>query len=223
MTARRKLQAGIGAGAEPHGGLPPGMREDASAYAYRPTTQAAEGIARLRWTMEEFERLGELGFFGAQDRIELIDGELVPMSPKGSRHEVVRGAVLNRLRRNLPNEVDLHVEPGWRAAGSYCEPDFLVGPAGCNPTSVPPREVVLLIEVADSSLKMDTTTKAGLYARIGVRDYWVVNARTLATNVYRGPTAKGYASKANFRATKPLTSLVMPSLTLRMADLTVDR
>jgi Uma2 family endonuclease len=188
----------------------------------RPTTQAAEGLPRLRWTLAEFERLGELGIFTEEDRIELIEGELVPMSPKGNRHEVVRGAILNWLRRNLPNEFDLHVEPGWRAAGSYCEPDFLVGPVGCNPTSVSPRDVALLIEVADSSLKMDTTAKASLYAHAGVRDYWVVNTRTLATKVYRDPSARGYGSIANVRATKALRSLAMPSLTLKLADLGIE-
>src|SRR3990172_6493372 len=107
------------------------------------------------------------------------------MSPKGNRHEIVRGALHNWLRRNLPDEFDYHAEPGWRAAGNYCEPDFLIGPTGCNPTSVLPRDVVLLIEVAHWSLKTDTTAKASLYASAGVRDYWVINARTLATKVCR--------------------------------------
>ena len=89
-------------------------------------------------------------------------------------------------------------------------------------TSVPPREVALLIEVADSSLKMDTTTKAALYARAGVRDYWVVNARTLLTKVYRGPSARGYGSTVNVRASKALTSLVIPTLSTKLADLAIE-
>jgi Uma2 family endonuclease len=197
------------------------MSEASCEFKTRPTTQAADGIPRLRWTLAEFERLAETGIFTEEDRIELIEGELVPMSPKGNRHEVVRHAILNWLRRNLPDEFDLCVEPGWRADGSYCEPDFLVGPSGCNPTSVPPRNVALLIEVADSSLKMDTTTKAGLYARAGVRDYWVVNAPTLSTRVYRGPSTKGYGSRVNVRAGKAVTALVIPSLPLRLADLAI--
>jgi Uma2 family endonuclease len=206
----------------PDGRQPMGLNEDASEYRVRPTTQAAEGVPRFRWTLAEFERLAELGILTEEDRIELIEGELVPMSPKGSRHEVVRTAILNWLRRNLPNESDLCVEPGWRVAGSYCEPDFLVGPAGSNPTSVPPREVALLIEVADTSLKKDTVTKSGLYARAGVRDYWVVNARTLTTKVYREPSARGYGSRVNVRPSRALTSLVIPSLALRLASLAIE-
>jgi Uma2 family endonuclease len=188
----------------------------------RPTTQAAEGVPRLRWTLAEFERLGELGIFKEDDRIELIGGELVPMSPKGNRHELVRSAILNWLRRNLPDELDLHVEPGWRAAGNYCEPDFLIGPICSSPTSVRANEVALLIEVAHWSLKFDTTVKASLYAAAGVRDYWVVNARTLATKVHRAPSMKGYGSVVDVRASKALTPLVVPSLALRLADLAIE-
>ena len=188
----------------------------------RPTTQAAEGVPRLRWTLEEFERLAKLGMFTEEDRIELIGGELVPMSPKGNRHELVRSAILNWLRRHLPDEFDLHVEPGWRAAGNYCEPDFLIGPVGSSPTSVRPEEVALLIEVAHWSLKFDTTAKASLYASAGVRDYWVVNARTLATKVYRGPSRKGYGSVLDVKSSKVLVPLGVPSLTLKLADLAID-
>jgi Uma2 family endonuclease len=221
-TPRRKHSADPGTALKSGSRQAPGMSEDAVEIKPRPTTQVAEGVPRLRWALAEFERLGELGVFTEADRIELIDGELVPMSPKGNRHEVVRTAILNWLRRNLPNDFDLCVEPGWRAAGSYCEPDFLVGRVRCNPTSVPPSEVALLIEVADSGLKMDTTTKAALYARAGVRDYWVVDARGLMTRVFREPSAKGYGSRVKVRPSKGVTALVIPSLTLRSADLTIE-
>lgn len=188
----------------------------------RPTTQAAEGVPRLRWTLEEFERMAELGILTEDDRIELIGGELVPMSPKGNRHEVVRSALLNWLRRNLPDDVDYHAEPGWRAAGNYCEPDFIVGPAGCSPTAVRPGDVMLLIEVAHWSLKFDTTIKAGMYAALGVPEYWVVNAKTLATRVHRDPSPRGYGSVSDVRPGKTLKPLLLPSLTLKLADLEIE-
>jgi Uma2 family endonuclease len=189
----------------------------------RPTTQAAEGIPRLKWTVAEFERLAELGILTEEDRIELVGGELVPMSPKGNRHEVVRGALHNWLRRNLPNEFDYHVEPGWRADGvNYYEPDFLVGHAGSSPTGTRPADVLLVIEVAYSSLRFDTTTKADRYAALGVREYWVVNARTLTTRVYREPSAKGYAKETDVSPGEPLAALLIPSLALKLAELGID-
>jgi Uma2 family endonuclease len=189
----------------------------------RPTTQAAEGVPRLRWTLAEFERLAELGMFTEDDRIELIGGELVPMSPKGNRHEIVRAAIHNWLRRNLPNDIDYHAEPGWRAdATHYCEPDFLVGPAGFNPTTVRPKDVMLLVEVAHWSLKFDTTIKADMYASLGVREYWVVNARTLATRVHRDPSAKEYGNVVDVKASKALVPLLLPGLTLKLSSLDIE-
>jgi Uma2 family endonuclease len=186
----------------------------------RPTTQVADGVPRLRWTFAEFERLAELGFFTEDDRIELIGGELVPMAPKGNRHEVVRAALHNWLRRNLSSQFDYHSEPGWHAdATNYFEPDFLVGSAGFDPTSVNPSDVALLIEVAHSSLAFDTTTKAGQYAALGVREYWVVNAVTLATRVYRAPASGGYGDVHTVAANEPLASLLIPSLTIRLVEL----
>lgn len=186
----------------------------------RSTTQAADGVPRLRWTLAEFERLTELGIFSEQDRIELVGGELIPMSPKGRRHEVVRGAILNWLRRSLPGTYDLHVEPGWRPNDvDYVEPDFMVCPAGSDPTSVSPADVALIIEVAHSSLKLDTTVKAATYAKHGVRDYWVIDAATLATRVYQQPTAAGYGSETVLEASALLTLARVPALSLRLADL----
>jgi Uma2 family endonuclease len=188
----------------------------------RPTTQAAEGVPRLRWTLEEFERMGELGLLKEEDRIELIGGELVPMSPKGNRHEIVRSAIHQWLRRHLPDDVDYHVEPGWRAAGNYCEPDFLVGPSGCSPTAVRPSDVLLLIEVAHWSLKFDTTIKAEMYAALGVPEYWVVNAKTLSTRVHREPSRRGYGSVSDVRPSKALVPVLVPAIVLKLADLHVE-
>jgi Uma2 family endonuclease len=189
----------------------------------RATTQAAEGVPRLRWTLAEFERLAELGVFTEDDRIELIGGELVPMSPKGNRHEIVRAALHNWLRHKLPREFDYHAEAGWRAdEANYFEPDFLIGPAGFNPTCINPSDVALLIEVAHSSLAFDTTTKAGRYAALGVREYWVVNAVTLATGAHRAPAAEGYGAVRTVAATEPLAALLVPSLIVTVADLRME-
>jgi len=169
------------------------------------------------------ERLAELGIFTEDDRIELIGGELVPMSPKGNRHEMVCAALHNWLRRNLPGDIDYHPEPGWRAdAANYFEPDFLVGPAGFNRTSIRPEDVLLLIEVSHSSLAFDTATKASRYASLGVREYWVVDTVSLATRVHRAPSAVGYADVGTIPAGEPLMVLPVPPLILRLADLGLD-
>jgi Uma2 family endonuclease len=198
------------------------MNESPRVSNARPTTQVADGVPRVRWTFAEFERLTELGFFAEDDRIELIGGELVPMAPNGNRHEVVRAALHNWLRRNLSPQFDYHQEPGWHPdAINYFEPDFVVGSAGFDPTSINPVDVCVLIEVAHSSLAFDTTTKAGQYAALGVREYWVANAVTLATRVHRGPAPSGYGNIYTVAADEPLEALLIPSLTLKLADLKI--
>jgi Uma2 family endonuclease len=191
------------------------------------TTQAAEGFPRLKWTLEEFERLSELGFFGGIDsereRIELVDGELVPMNAKGARHELVRDEILNYFMRRLPNDVRLRSEPGWRPGGDvYLEPEMILCPEGFSPTTVPASEVLLLIEVADTSLRYDESVKARIYARHGVREYWVVNARTLETHVHRDPTPKGYRSIVSVGPTDTLTPHLLPALAVSLGRLGIE-
>lgn len=159
----------------------------------RATTQAAEGLPRLKWTVAEIDRMVEAGIFQEGDRIELIGGELVPMSPKGVRHEIVRTRLLNWLVRRLPADVEIAVELGWRPdPDTYVEPDFMIYRAGFQAASAPPRAVHLVIEIAQSSLAYDLGVKALTYARLGIAEYWVVDANALATTVHRGPGVSGY-------------------------------
>jgi len=190
----------------------------------REPTQAAEGLPRWRWTVDDLDRLIEAGVLTEEDRVELIGGELVPMAAKGIRHENLRAQLENWVHRTLPSDLWLVVELGWRPDGeTYCEPDLLVIPAGFMPVSkVPAAEVRLLIEVADTTLKYDMRTKASLYARLGVRDYWVVNADTLETRVHREPTAHGYRQTAEMPPQELLAPLLVPAIALRLQDLVVS-
>jgi Uma2 family endonuclease len=190
-----------------------------------PTTQAAAGVPRLRWTLAEFERLAELGFFTEEDHIELVGGELVPMAPKTIRHETVRNELLNGGLRGLSEATRIAVALGWRLnEDTYLEPDFLIYPDTCKRDipSLSPAQVLLAVEVADLSIEYDTTFKARLYAAFGVREYWVVNAVSLATRVHREPSPAGYAAQRTVAANEPLTALLVPSLTVTLADLRLD-
>jgi Uma2 family endonuclease len=133
------------------------------------TTQAAEGLPRWRWTLAEFDRLIELGVLGENDRVELVGGELVPMQPKGGRHELVKTKVLKWMMRRLPEGLEITVELGWRPdEATYLEPDILIYAAGPSPSYVAPSQVLLAIEVADTSIDYDTGRKAQIYAALGV-------------------------------------------------------
>lgn len=197
------------------------MNELAREPKTRPTTQAADGVPRMRWTLAEFERLIEVGILTEDDRVELIQGELVPMAPKGNRHELVRDEIMNWMMERKPADLRLCSEIGWRPPGAdtYVEPDLLICPRALKGVTVAPAGVLLAIEVAHSSLRFDSTTKARLYAALGVRDYWVIDAETLKTRVHREPSADGYVSIVEVLPSETLVPFLVAPLAVRLADL----
>ena len=187
---------------------------------HRMPTQAAEGMPRWRWTTAELLRLTELGAFTDNDRFELIGGEIVPMSPKGRRHEVVADVLQKFWARRCPEEIWISAERQFNLEPeTYTTPDLLVRPAGIQVPDVRGDTVLLVVEVADTSLAYDQGTKAALYARFGVREYWVINARTLETRVHRGPLPSGYTEVSTIPKDDQLTPLLAPALAVRLREI----
>lgn len=185
-----------------------------------PTTQAANGLPRLAWSLEAFERLIETGILSEDDRIELIDGELIPMSPKGNRHERVKTTLLNWFARRLPEACNIAVELGWRPDGvRYLEPDLVIYKSSASVPNIPVSEILIAIEIAHSSLAYDLGLKAKIYAALGVRDYWVIDAVTLETHIFRDPTPDGYVAVLTFTTAATLSPLLLPDLALSLADI----
>ena len=188
------------------------------------TTQAAEGVPRWHWTTAELLRLKDLGAFDGDDhRFELIGGEIVPMSPNGRRHEVIREDLEQLLRALTPLDIRIIGEPQLNLADdTYTKPDLLVRPAGIRTPDVRGDTALLVIEVADTRLTYDLTTKAALYALHGVREYWVINARQLVTKVHRQPSSEGYGDVREVPATATLVPLLAPALAVRLGDLDLE-
>jgi Uma2 family endonuclease len=143
------------------------------------------------------------------------------MAAKGNRHELVRDEIMDWMIRRLPAAIRLSSEIGWRPpdADTYVEPDLLICPRALKGVTVPPTEVLLAVEIAHSSLRYDSTTKARLYALLGVREYWVVDAQTLLTRVHRGPSVDGYASVADMPPGETLVPILVAPLAIRLGDL----
>ena len=196
---------------------------------YRPpslplTTQAAEGLPRRRWTTAELEAMARQGLFrdraGNEERFELIGGEVVPMSPKGNRHEIVRNAVSRQLTRLCPDDVHIGFEPQFNLTGdSYLLPDLLVWPAHILVPFVRGTDALLVIEVADSSRSYDLTVKALTYAAHGVREYWVIDCDRLETHVHTLQADGRYLLPTVHPASALLTSAHVPELAVRLADI----
>jgi Uma2 family endonuclease len=162
-------------------------------------TSAAEGLPRRRFTVAEVEAMVAAGVMEEDERVELIGGELVPMSPKGNHHEVVKAALLRRWYRSAPEDVDLVPETTFRLSDdTYLEPDIVIFPRVSGIRGLRADNALLVVEIADSSLRFDMSRKASLYASFGVRELWVVDAVRLSTRVFREPAADGYRDARDF-------------------------
>ena len=174
-------------------------------------TSAAEGLPRRRFTVAEVEAMVAAGVIEEDERIELIGGELVPMSPKGNHHEVVKTALLARWYQASPGDVLLTPETTFRLSeDTYLEPDVVIYPRTSGLLGLTGATVLLVVEIADSSLRYDVGRKAALYASFGIRELWVIDAVRLTTRVFREPAADGYRNAWDFAPTDQLAPLIAP-------------
>jgi Uma2 family endonuclease len=189
----------------------------------RPTTQAADGLPRWCWTVAEIEKMAAAGFFHENERIELLGGEIVPMSPKGRRHELVRDELTFRFFKLAPPGIFVSAEPQFNLShDTYTMPDVLVRPAAIKTPDLRGGDALLVVEIADTSLSYDLNTKAPIYAAHGVREYWVINAATLLARVHRQPSGKEYGLKEEIPPEVALIPSLAPSLAIALNTLTLD-
>ena len=182
-------------------------------------TSAAEGLPRRRFTVAEVEAMVAAGVMEEDERVELIGGELVPMSPKGNHHEVVKAALLRRWYRAAPDEVDLVPETTFRLSeDTYLEPDVVIYPRTTGIRGLAADNVLLVVEIANSSLRYDIGRKAVLYAGFGIRELWVIDAVRLTTRVFREPAADGYREARDFGPADRLMPLIAPEPFALMLD-----
>ena len=155
-----------------------------------------EQIPRHRFTVEEFHRMAEAGILGEDDRVELIQGELIEMTPIGSAHARTVAWIAQHLAlaagdgavvwTQNPIRLDAHCEP---------QPDVALLRARADGywSALPgPGDVLLVVEVADSSLAYDRDVKAPLYAAHGVPELWLVDLQARHVIRHRRPSAGGY-------------------------------
>jgi Uma2 family endonuclease len=184
-------------------------------------TRAAEGLSRRRFTVAEVEAMVEAGILDEDERFELIGGELVPMSPKGARHELVKVALARRWIGIAPSDCGVAQETTFRLSpDTYFEPDFVIYPEASGLLALSAENVLLVVEIADSSKRYDTGRKAQLYASFGIRELWVIDAVKLTTRVFRAPSQNGYGDVEDFGPSKTVTPIVAPAVfALRLKDL----
>ncbi len=147
-----------------------------------------------RFTIEEYHRLTELGFFQQDDRVELIRGQLIHMAAKGTAHSVCSTRLNRQLVKLLGDRATLRgQEPITLPNNGEPEPDgAIVRNRSDDYLSAHPRpeDVLLIIEISDSSLTYDQETKLRIYAEDGIQDYWIFNLLDRVLEMYSEPYQK---------------------------------
>jgi len=183
-------------------------------------TKAAEGFPRRAFTVADVHRMIDAGVLGQDEKFELIEGEIVPVSPSHDPHERIKSALILAIAPRLPKELWLGVGSSvYLAERTFVEPDLCIYDQNLTLERVKGPDLQLVIEVADSTLSFDLGPKARLYATYGVRELWVVNAKTRVTTIHTGPAATGWASIREVQPNQPLANAALPGLAIELADL----
>jgi Uma2 family endonuclease len=185
---------------------------------------APEQMPTLRpFTVAEYYRMAEVGILRPDERVELLEGRIVKMSPKGIRHAAINDLAGECFRKLLGARVIVRLQnPIHLDDASEPEPDLvLVEPQekrylDHHPT---PPEVLLVVEIADSSLRFDRGIKSRLYAAAGIVQYCVLNLPAREVEDYREPGADGYRSKQTYSAGQSFNLVACPDVSVGVDEL----
>jgi Uma2 family endonuclease len=175
------------------------------------------------FTSDAYHRMAEAGIFSPEDRVELIEGEVIRMSPIGRYHAACVKRLNALLNRKVGHLATIGVQDPVRI-GIFSEPqpdivllkprdDFYLAEA---PTE---EDVLLLIEVADSSIELDREVKLPLYAKANITEVWIVSVQDDHVEVYSGPVQGTYQSAHFLKRGASVSSTALPSLTLRIEEI----
>ena len=178
---------------------------------------------RRRFTIEEYERMVETGILTTDDHVELIEGEIVEMSPIGTPHAAFVANLNHLLVHAVGDRALVWVQgpvrvPPW----SVPQPDLaLLRPRSYVREAATIADVLLVIEVADTSLRYDRTVTLRLYARAGIPEYWIVDANAETLEIYRSPSGERYADQLRPARDDRVAPLAFPEAALPVASIFV--
>ncbi|MBB6049162.1 Uma2 family endonuclease [Armatimonas rosea] len=162
----------------------------------------------FRWSVEAYERVVALGGFAPEQRIELIDGELVEIMPQKPRHSSTIELVEEACRAIAPEGYRVRVQLPLKFTTSVPEPDVAVVQGQLRSfVNSHPATAVLVVEVSDTTLEYDQVVKAPIYAAAGIEDYWIININERTVEVRRQPGPSGYRSLQTYTETDTVAPL----------------
>jgi Uma2 family endonuclease len=175
------------------------------------------------FTVEEYEQMAAAGILGEDDGVELIEGEIIEMSPISVPHAVCVKKLNRLFTGRLGDRVIVGVQDPIRLDDrSEPQPDIVL----LRPRSdfyaqghPEPEDIILVIEVAETSVEYDREVKMLMYARAGIEEAWLINLRRGSMEVYRRPTMNGYTEMMHLRPGDTISPLAFPELVLNVSDI----
>ncbi len=197
------------------------MDGPAHSAAEPPAAALPDWVPRRGFDVFEFARLAEIGVIGSDDRVELIGGELIAMAPQNPRHAGCVARLNDLLGARARGQCKLWIQMPLRLSRrDQPEPDVaLLRPRADDYRSGEPataEDALLVIEVADSSLRADLEVKSDLYAAFGIPEFWVVDLQNDRVVVHREPSGTAYGRREEFRRGDELNLLHL-RLVMRLA------
>lgn len=182
------------------------------------TSRAAEGYDRRSFTVAEILAMQEAGIIDESENFELIEGEIIPMSPKLHIHERIESTLAIAMAKACPDDLAMgFVSSTFLSPLTFIEPDISLYPVKLRTDEVKGPDIILAIEVAASSLAYDRGLKARIYARYGVRELWVIDAVQRRTFINTGPVGDGWTSIAEHASDFVLTIPALPGFSIQLS------
>jgi Uma2 family endonuclease len=179
-------------------------------------------VTERPFTRTEYHRMAETGVLAPDEQVELLDGRIVRMAPVGPFHGGTTDFLAAALARSIGARAIIRVQgPVALSKKSEPQPDVALlrpRPDFYRSAHPQPEDVLLLIEVAESSLDMDLNLKARLYAQAGISEYWVVDLGGRRIVLHRGPSSDGYTDVSDAHGTARVSPAAFPEVSLSVAE-----
>jgi Uma2 family endonuclease len=187
-----------------------------------PVSRGLSPVRQRRFSVAEYQRMIEAGILGEDEHVELLEGEIVQMPPQDPPHAQATHRLNRFFVRRLGDEYIVRPQLPLTLRRSEPEPDVAIVRAQDEASARShPRTALLVVEVADSSVRYDLDVKARIYARAGIPEYWLVVVPKRCIEVLRGPDVRAgvYRHRSTFAHGQVLRPLRFPKLMLRVRSL----
>jgi Uma2 family endonuclease len=181
------------------------------------------GIERRRFTVDEYERMAESGVFAEDDRLELIEGEILSMSPPGSPHASTVSRATHAFVAGCGSHAIVRIRDPIRLSDfSEPQPDIVLARRRTDfyrSAHPRPADILLVVEIAHTTLRYDRHVKTPLYARNGIAEFWLVDPDAVTVTRHTSPSGDSYARVTMHGHGETLAPEALPDCQVRVGDL----